>query len=187
MATPKAQLSYVMIVAKLQQLCGEKSSGVLIIRGAIGQMTRVHITDGQIVALIMPEKQGREALPLLPNIQASRMDFIPGLPSSVTTPLPATDLLLAELAAQVQAPSTPRAEAPAVASSTPLDPVTRQLLIETLAQYIGPMAMLVSQKILARHQELEDIIRALAESIPEMQAARRFAADIRAKFAARTS
>lgn len=182
MEESKMALSYPMIVAKLQQLCEDECSGTLMIMGAIGQTTRIHLTDGAIVALMMKDKKGLEVVQLLPKIQVSRMDFVHGLPCSVTTPLPPTSVLLAQLEAQATASPLPTRAAGSTAGK-PLDTESQELLIQTLTHYIGPMAKVFSKRVLQTKQDLDEVLCALEESIPEAAEARRFLTEIRSKLA----
>lgn len=182
MREPATQIAYATIVTTLQQLCADKRSGAFIITGA--QSARVHLIKGEIVALLMQHKKGLEAVPSLVHVQASRIDFIPNLPCSLHTPLPDTSMLLEMLAAQASIPPTAASAVPNTVSARRLDMATQTLLSETLAQYIGPVALVVCKKMLDAPQDIEQALQALASNIPEAAQAQRFVTEMRTKLAA---
>jgi hypothetical protein len=175
-----AQHNTPSVAAKLQQLYAGRSSGALIIRGHTSQTARLYMTKGEVEALFVQDKKGYEAVPLLAAFQVRQIDFIPGLPSSVKTPLPTTEELLKLL--DTPAPMWGPASATPASIAVPgqqLDDATRTLLEGTLTQYIGPMAAILCDNVLRGIGNVDDAIRALTTHIPDTQRARRFALDIR--------
>ncbi len=183
MAQNDTALPSTSVVTKLRQLYEEKSTGILIIRGSMGQMARVHMTDGKIVALFIQNKQGYDAMALLAAFQARRIDFISGVPSSVNTPLPPTEAFLAILAAE---PAPPPNISPAshATSGQPLTAALRTLLEETLGQYIGPMAGILCETVLHESHDVASAISALAAHLPDAPRAQRFVTAMQARVAA---
>ena len=175
----KTPLSYATLVAELQKICAEQRTGALLILSPANHPVRIFVKNGEIVALAMQEKKGWEVLALLPQLQASRMQFVSGLRSSQEITLPATSVLLAELAAQTLPPPAPRPVSPS--SEIMLDLSALAVVGATLAPYIGPMATIVSKRVLATPQNVKGAIQALAKSIPAPEDARRFAVEMRAK------
>ncbi len=178
----KIPLSYAILVAELQQICAEQRTGALLILSPANPPVRIFVKHGAIVALAMQEKKGWDVVALLPQLQASRMQFVPGLRSSQEITLPATSVLLAELAAQTPPPPAPRPVSPS--SEILLDLSALAVVGATLAPYIGPMATIVSKRVLATPQNVKGAIHALAKSIPAPEDARRFAVEMRAKLMA---
>lgn len=174
-------VTYKMIVEKMQQLHTHKSSGALVITGM--QVTRIHFTDGTIVALFVHEKKGHEAVPLLASLRASKMHFIPGVPCSLTTPLPATDVLLQQLAMHEPHTVTPTVPSSTRPASRGLDAASQEVIVGTLAKYIGPMAMMLGQDLQTSYPDVEEAIISLAKRLPKTEQANRFMAETREKLA----
>lgn len=180
----KEAISYTRIIEKLQTLCADKCSGVLLLLGPGGQTSRIHLADGKIVALISREKKGYDAIPELRHLQVNSINFIQGLPSSLHTPLPDTDDLLRTLTAQTPLAATAATPAARVSSPAPIGAEAQASLRTTLAQYVGPVADLLCDQALQQETESEAVIINLAKHIPNSEYARRFLAEMRTLLAA---
>jgi hypothetical protein len=167
------------LVIELQRLCQEKLSGTLFISGDNHRMAQISLLDGNIVALSCLSKRGAEALPLIRQINPNWFRFIKGSSITADPQLPPTTDILGSLASA----------APASASSgstinTTIDMLpqqTRTVLKETLAEFMGPAASMIYNKVLRQARNLDSAIDLLAQEIPDRQQALKFKEQVKQK------
>lgn len=167
------------LVIELQRLCQEKLSGTLFISGDNHRMVQISLLDGNIMALSCLSKRGAEVLPLIRQINPSWFQFIKG--SSITTDpdLPPTTDILNSLASVVPASASVGLTKNATLEVFPQQ--TRTVLKETLAEFMGPVAPMICNKILQRTQSLDSVIDLLAQEIPDRQQALKFKNKVKQK------
>jgi hypothetical protein len=169
------------LVIELQRLCQEKLSGTLFISGDNHRMAQISLLDGNIMALSCLSKRGAEALRLIRQINPSWLQFIKG--SSITTDpdLPPTTDILNSLASAL--PASPSASSGLTKHATLeiFPQQTRTVLKETLAEFMGPVAPMICNKILQQAQNLDSAIDLLAQEIPDRQQALKFKNKIKQK------
>lgn len=167
------------LVVELQRLCQEKLSGTLFISGDNHRMVQISLLDGNIMALSCLNKRGVEALPLIRQINPNWFQFIKG--SSITTDpdLPPTTDILNSLAS-----IAPVSASVGLTKNATLEVFPQQIrtvLKETLAEFMGPVAPMICNKILQRTQNLDSAIDLLAQEIPDRQQALNFKNKVKQK------
>jgi hypothetical protein len=167
------------LVIELQRLCQEKLSGTLFISGDNHRMAQISLLDGNIMALSCLSKRGTEALPLIQQSNPNWFQFIKG--SSITTDpdLPPTKDILNALASA--APTFTSSGLTKNATFEVFPQQTRTVLKETLAEFMGPVASMICNKILQRAQNLDSAIDLLAQEIPDRQQALKFKNKVKQK------
>ena len=174
------------LVAKLRRFSQEQRTGIAFLRPGGGRIISLGFTKGEIVSVSLQGKNVEDALPLLMGISEGRLDFVENLPSSTTTPLPSTKTLLTRLSEQSEAgglsPSSSVVGVPQGQVAVRLDGARRTQLNEILAEYIGPMASIICENVLAEGQDLQAAIAALAERIPDPKSAQRFVDEAHLRF-----
>jgi len=169
-------IPFTEIVAKMEELCTEKATGILFIATKANRSAQIVIENGSIVFVYFYNKQGQEALKLMQTIQAGRYRFQKNATSPRRNKLPPTKDILNFLYGKRKSES-PK-EAPI---HNQLTNQQKQILETVLAEYIGPMATIICEDHLDTVPDLTSAIEALSSEIPSPEQAQKFRTQIEAK------
>lgn len=166
---------------ELKRLLQERLSGTLFISGENRRIAQIGLLDGNIVALSCLNKRGLEALSLIRQINPSWSQFIKGTSIAPDSILPSTADILNSLdsgvaSASSGSPGTTKNLMPEIISQK-----THEILIETLAEFMGPVAPMICNKVLQQVRSLNSAIDLLAQEIPDRQLALEFKNRVRQK------
>lgn len=137
-------------------------------------MAQIVLLDGNIVALSCLHQRGKEALLLIRQINPNWFQFIKGSSVTIDPDLPSTADILNSLSSSTASTSVSL-------GSTINTPQTDAVLKETLAEYMGPVAPMICNKILRQAHNLDSAIDLLAQEIPDRQQALDFKKQVRQK------
>ncbi|MBL8250888.1 MAG: DUF4388 domain-containing protein [Candidatus Competibacter sp.] len=160
------------IVNRLRGLCQEKQTGTFYIIENGHLLGQISLQAGEIIALLAQKRQGLNALPLLVGIRNGGMAFAPGPLSAHRMDLPATHDILAILDGANTAADLhqagPETAAPALSEAS------KKFLEHTLKDLIGPIAAMICADCFRTAATADEAIEALAQEIPNPQAAAQF-------------
>jgi len=179
MSNPQPMLSLANVVVELQRLCQQKLSGTLFISADNHRMAQVSLLDGNIVALSCLNKRGTEALPLIQQLNLCWFQFINGTSISVDRQLPPTTDIVSSLASTAPAPATSETKSNRAIGVLPQQ--IHKVLKETLAEFMGPVAQMICNKLLQQPRTLSSAIDLLAQEIPDRQQALKFKVQVKQK------
>ena len=168
------------LLVELQRLCQEKLSGTLFILDDNRRTAKISLKDGDILSLSCFNKNGAEALRLIQGFDGSLFQFIRSSAITTDPDLPTTTEILRILAGGLStAPTTPAApEGRGLAVS---NPEIVAVLKEILAEFMGPVAPMICNKVLRQAANLESAVDLLAREIPDSQQAFKFKEQVREK------
>jgi len=161
-------LSYRELLNELQQLLSQRTKGVMFISTLDNHAVQIGIDKGQIIGCRFRFKRGKEALPLIMDMEAGHYSFTSGPSGSPDNSLPPTDTLLQILASTNN--KTP-ADMP-IQGNTELAAVPALIATE-LALYLGPIATILVEDYLDENGPVRDngalkgMITALASEIAD--------------------
>lgn len=169
-------LSLPAIAAELRKLCQKQQTGILYLIDNGHLLGQISLQQGEITALSAKKKQGIDALSILLDIQNGGVAFAPGPLTTPRMALPPTADILAifdraEWAATLSHPGTPPSPPPAPLA---LSAAAKTVLEQTLKEFIGPIAKMICADHFRAAKTLEAAIEALADEIPNPQAASQF-------------
>ncbi len=164
------------LVAKIEELCIEKATGILFIATKANRSAQIVIENGSIVFVYFYNKQGQEALELMLSIKAGRYRFQKNATSPRRNKLPPTKDILNFLYGKRKTESLEEATV-----QTQLTDKQKQILETVLAEYIGPMAAIICEDHLDSVPDLTSAIEALASEIPSPEQGQKFRIQIEAK------
>lgn len=159
--------SFSDLINEVHRLYQEKATGTLFITGDNNSLAQVSLQEGEVVLLSCQNKRGMEAVPLIRQISNGWFQFVNAKVSGDFS-LPATSEILAALGRGVF-PSTNIAAVPAMLSQQ-----TVAILQDTLAEYVGPVALLLCNDRLRDVSNLESALDILAKEIANPQSALQF-------------
>ena len=162
----------------LERFCREGRSGTLHVVTSDNHTAFFGLLVGQIVAVRYRIRKDKRALEHLLGMNEGRYTFTEDADvEHGDGSLPSTSEILAmlgaanpDLSAAVQ---TAPAGAPAL-TSEPLPPVIQDMLSDTLVQYAGPAAKLLSRSIFASTADANEAVELLAKKIPDATQAQAF-------------
>lgn len=154
------------LISEIRRLCQEKVTGTLFFNGKNGSLAQLSLQEGKLVLLSCANKHGMEAVSLIRQIHSGSFQFIK-MNISQKSSLPETADILAALSDGAR-PSTTIA-----ASSAVLTRQTVPILRDMLAEYIGPVALLLCNARL-EGTSVESALEILAKEIPDPQSAKQF-------------
>ncbi|MFZ1325399.1 MAG: hypothetical protein WAT67_05140 [Candidatus Contendobacter sp.] len=163
------------VIDELKKIQQEKASGTLVVLDQKKQMARVSVVDGQIVSVSFGQKSGMDALQMIQQTDITWLQFIKGSNNrpAAHTQLPSTrDILELLGGASAKALTPPRVEKKPAPESLSLE--TLAVLRETLAEFMGPVAPMICNKILRQAQDLESVLELIAGEIPDRKQAVEF-------------
>ncbi len=160
------------LIKEIHRLCQEKTTGTLFITGDNNRLAQISLKEGKFVLLSCLNKRGMEAVPLIRQISGGWFQFV-NVKVSDDFSLPATADILSALGGGVLPPTT-IAAAPVTLSKPML-----AILQEALAEYIGPVAMLLCTSRLQGVSDVESALDILAKEITNPQHAQQFKAKVR--------
>jgi len=147
-------LTFSQLMELLTDLVDERQTGTLFIRSDDNHVITVGLEKGRINALFYGAKRGRNAIPLISQINTGSYRFESGVLTGVNQELPATpeilNLLRMRESSVPGAPthSTPATHAGSAISHEKRDRLCRQLK-ELLGDYLGPIAQMVFDDAMA--------------------------------------
>ncbi|HRE54937.1 MAG TPA: hypothetical protein PLP22_09135, partial [Candidatus Competibacter sp.] len=165
------------IVNRLRGLCQDKQTGTLYIIENGHLLGQISLQAGEIIALLAQKKQGLHALPLFVDIQNGGVAFAPGPLSTPRMALPSTHDILAILDGANTAADLHQAEAKqagAKPAAPALSQASKTILEELLKEFIGPIAVMICADCFQVAAAPDAAVNALAEEIPNPQAAAQF-------------
>ena len=182
------------IVEQIRQYSDQRRTGTAFIVSDDNRMAQVHLESGNIVALLCRGRRGLEALAGMRTMLNGRLRFddtyvAPADKESFCT-ADVIDLLASELPKSGQAapapvlrvvvPPPPPVAAPPAPTPAParaISPDAVALLEKMLVVYIGPMAQIVCGDHAEQAGNLQGLIVALSDEIPDKKQAAQFEAD----------
>ncbi|HRD65892.1 MAG TPA: hypothetical protein PKY50_07015 [Candidatus Competibacter sp.] len=165
-------LSLSTIIARLRKLCQEKQTGILYILSKGQLLCQINLQSGKIVFLQAQKKQGIDAIPLVLGIDSANIAFTVGAQPPVHMTLPPTPDILAILEG-ANLDNTP-SQRVRESSHLLLTATAKTILEQALKEFIGPIASLVCADHFRVATNLAAAIDALADEIPDPQAAIQF-------------
>lgn len=176
------------LIAELETLCRNRSTGMVFIVTDDNQMARLNLNAGEIDFLSFHNKRGRESLAMFSNIHAGRLRFEAGHTSEKDTlDLPSTIDILDYLAKSAGAPSVPAGSSAPKSTGVALGAAHRLMIEEVLTEFIGPMASIVCEEELNAAPDLESGLRRLAAQIQESSQAKDFLTQVRNRLSGSSS
>lgn len=165
-------LSLPAIIAQLRKLCKEKQTGALHIIDKGHLLGQINLDKGEITSLIAKKHHGIDALPILLSIESSDIAFASSALSTPRMSLPPTSEILALLdgAKSTAIPSQSGVQS----SKSSLTDASKAILEQTLKEFIGPIAKMICTDHFQTVTTLAAAIDALADEIPNPQAATQF-------------
>ena len=161
MINPKS-MSHDSLVAELQKRIQEKKSGTLFISADNRRTAQINLLNGNIVALSCLNKRGVDALHLLQQLNPSWFQFIEGSSIATDRDLPSNAVIMSSLVSDFGSVSES-------VESTASTPQTDEMLKHILAEFMGPVAPLICNKIMRQTRNLDQAIDLLAQEIPDQQ------------------
>ncbi len=188
-------LNYPELLLEVRRLSDEKQTGTIFITSDDGHLVRFVLNEGRITYVVYDTSHRcYDALPLIHNIKAGRLQFAEGIfEAAHEVPLPTTEELLQTLASNEEIPYlTKHSEVPVEKtvevknseSSTRYKQAITQIEKE-LTIYIGPFANIVCEEYLENHQvpssldELLNMLNEVATEIGEASEEQAFKAKLR--------
>ncbi|MDS4020284.1 MAG: hypothetical protein RKR03_07215 [Candidatus Competibacter sp.] len=162
------------LINEIRRLSQEKVTGTLFITGDNNRLAQIGFSEGKIILLSCQNQRGMEAIPLIQQIPSAWFQFVKTRVSGDYS-LPATAEILAALGGGVVSSSTVNA-APVLISEQIL-----AIVQDTLAEYIGPIALLLCNDRLRNATSLEAALDVLAKEISNPQTAQQFKDKVRKK------
>ncbi|MCB1826161.1 MAG: DUF4388 domain-containing protein [Candidatus Competibacteraceae bacterium] len=170
-------LSLPAIAAQLRKLCQEKQTGILHIIDKGHLLGQISLEKGDIVSLLARKQHGIDALPILLEVETGDIAFASSPLSTPRMSLPSTVDILAILE-QVK-PATTLSQSNVQASQLSLTAASKTILEQTLKEFIGPIANMICADHFRVATTLAATIDALANDIPNPQAATQFRERVR--------
>ena len=164
-------LSLPAIVEYLRTLCEAQRTGTLFITHNNHLLAQIGLDKGAIVFLFSQGRQGMNAVPIISAVTNGNISFKEGTVPSLRTTLAPTAEILRELEKTVHdaAIGDPRSSL-----NRPLTDTAKLVLEETLKEFIGPIASLICADHFSKSANLDAVVAAMAEEIPNPAAATRF-------------
>lgn len=170
------------LIAEMETLCRNRSTGMVFIATDDNQMARLNLNAGEIKFISFHNKRGADALTLLSHIHAGRLRFEEGLTAEkATIDLPSTADILGSLHNPIGMLSASTASSPPKHTGMALSPSDRVMIEEVLTEFIGPMACIVCEEELNAAPDLESGLRKLAAEIQEPSQIQDFLTQVRAR------
>ncbi len=125
------ELPYRELVEALQTLCRDGATGFMLIHTDSNHSARIGLADGTIQSVAFGKYHGQQAIDALKAVQWGRFSFSPVAYRSPPRPLPSTEMILTDLAAQTWfqgsrpsagLPQPPAKPGPGPAPRAPLPP-----------------------------------------------------------------
>jgi hypothetical protein len=160
------------LINEVHRLCQEKATGTLFITGDNNRLAQISLKEGKFVLLSCLNKHGMEAVPLIRQISGGWFQFVK-VKVSDDFSLPATADILSALGGGV-IPPTIVAAAPVMLSKQMV-----ATLQDTLAEYVGPVALLLCTSRLQGVSDVESALDILAREITNPQRAQQFKEKVR--------
>lgn len=158
-------ISFSEMIDEIRRLCGEKASGMLFFNSDSGHLAQIGLAGGKIISLSCLKKQGLEAIPLIQKMRSGRFRFA-AMDIPEKSSLPSALDILEALSEESNSPDK------SVVASEVLSPKKVEILQGILAEYIGPIALLICNQLLGT--SLESALDTLAQEIANPQQARQF-------------
>ena len=164
-------LSLPAIVEYLRTLCEAQRTGTLFIMNNNHLLAQIGLDNGTIVFLFSQGRQGMNAVPVISAVASGNISFKEGAVPSLRTTLAPTAEVLRQLQETVHnaAIGDPRSSL-----NRPLTDTAKLVLEETLKEFIGPIASLICADHFSKSANLDAVVAAMAEEIPNPAAAARF-------------
>lgn len=172
-------IAFAEIVSVLKKYCAGKKTGVMYIATDANQSAQLVLDKGEIIYIYFFNKRGDEALRLIPEIQMGRVRFSESSAPDLSCELPGTEEILRYLSAAAGVGSA--AESSSYTGGL-LNGEQKKALEEGLALFIGPMATIICEELLADGQDLASAIEKLALEIPVNGQADQFISAMQKKF-----
>lgn len=173
MINPADLIPLARVVAQIRILCDERSSGAMFLISEENRMAQVHLSAGQVVAVMCRNKRGVEAIQLMREIHSVHMRFDDSHFAASDSDELLTEVFFSCLAATHQAP----ARAEVRVQTAPLTSDVKATLQKLLAKRIGPMAEIICLEHFEGATNVLPVIEALASEIPSLEDANKFRAD----------
>jgi hypothetical protein len=171
------------LVAQISRLCGQGTTGTVLLVSDDNRMAQVHLHQGQIVFVMCRGRRGRDALDIMRTMRNARLS-IDGLAAvnDSGAGLPTADILAFLGGALEKLPDgTAAAGSARSAAAAPADfltPQMRTVFQQALTRYIGPMAEIVAGEHFDSAADVRALAIALAAEIPGREQGLKFKADI---------
>lgn len=170
------------LIAEMETLCRNRSTGMVFIATDDNQMARLNLNAGEIKFISFHNKRGADALALISNIQAGRLRFEEGLTAeTVTIDLPSTVDIFKFLNNPIGTLSASAVSSAPKHTGMALSASDRVMIEEVLTEFIGPMACIVCEEELNAAPDLESGLRKLAAEIQESSQIQDFLTQVRAR------
>jgi len=164
-------LSLPAIAAQLRKLCQEKQTGTLHIIDNGHLLGQISLEKGDIISLLAKKQHGVDVLPILLEVKNGDIAFASSPLSTLRMSLPPTADILAILE---KGESATASSLSAQVSQPSLTVASKTILEQTLKEFIGPIANMICTDHFRVATTLTATIDALANDIPNPQAAIQF-------------
>jgi len=170
------------LIAELETLCRNRSTGMVFIVTDDNQMARLNLKAGEIDFISFHHKRGKDALAMFSNIHAGLLRFEAGhTAENASMDLPSTVDILEYLANPAGSPGVPADSSAPKHTGMTLSASRRVMIEEVLTEFIGPMASLVCEEVMNAAPDLESGLRSLAAQIQESSQAQDFLTQVHAR------
>lgn len=175
------------LIAEMETLCRDGSTGMIFIATDDNQMARVNLHAGEINFISFHNKRGADALTLLTTIHAGRLRFEEGLTAEKSTiDLPSTVDILEFLHHPVGTLNVSAVSSTPKHTGATLSASDRVVIEEVLTEFIGPMACIVCEEELSAVQDLESGLRKLSAEIQDPGQVQDFLTQVRTRLSKRS-
>lgn len=165
-------MSFPAITAQLRELCREKHTGTLYVIDNGHLLGQIGLQKGVITSLVAQKKQGIDALPILLGVGNGSIAFAESAVPPVRMNLPPTADILAIF--EGARPAAALSQTSQQSGRHPLTAASKTVLEQTLKEFIGPIASMICADHFQSTTTLTAIIDALADEIPDSDAASQF-------------
>lgn len=178
------QASFSATVNELSKLVDERQSGQLFITTETNHASTVTLVNGDITAVRYRIRRGSRALSSLLELGETRCshtftsaDDLGGFSPVTDEDLPSTADILQRLSQASPSSASAPAATPAPAE---LPAAFKQLAVDVLARYIGPMASIVGEQVFAEAASVEAALNKLKSKLTSTEQVTHFERELEA-------